>query len=261
MIEIDWNPVPHLGPIPVNWYGFGWAAAYVVGLWLVRRWTPRATLHGDGLDAMSLWVLFGAMIGARLYYIAQNEPAAYLAAPWRILAVWQGGLAYFGGLFGGIGAAYLYTRRHGLSFARVADAFAPAIPVAAAIGRIPCFLDGMDYGTPTRLPWGVTYTNPKSYAPVDGVSRHPDQVYELLGDLVIAGVLLRLRGRVAPGALFLWYLILFSALRFALFFVRGNVPVVGLGLKNGQWTALAILAVAVPALVVATARARSPGRT
>ena len=107
----------------------------------------------------------------------------------------------------------------------------------------------MDYGTPTTLPWGVMYTNPTSYAPTDGVPRHPDQLYELLGDLAIAAALVKLRGRVPQGTLFLSYLILFSLMRFFLFYVRGNVPIVAWGLKNGQWTALAILAVAIPAFV------------
>jgi phosphatidylglycerol:prolipoprotein diacylglycerol transferase len=116
----------------------------------------------------------------------------------------------------------------------------------------------MDYGTPTTLPWGVIYTNAASYAPTDGVPRHPDQVYELLGDLVIAAVLLRLQRRIAmpDGTLFLMYLVLFSVLRFFVFFVRGNVPVVALGLKNAQWTSLVILAVAIPAFLVLCAKRR-----
>lgn len=166
------------------------------------------------------------------------------------------GLAFFGGLTGGTLAAFLYTRREGLPFLRVADLFAPAVPVGAAIGRISCGLAGMDYGTPTSLPWGVVYTNQHGYAPVDGVARHPVQFYELLGDLVIALILVRLRGKPPRGGLFLAYLILFSVLRFFLFFVRGDVGPVGLGLKNAQWTALVILAVALPVLIITGIRNR-----
>jgi phosphatidylglycerol---prolipoprotein diacylglyceryl transferase len=135
-----------------------------------------------------------------------------------------------------------------LSFSRVSDLFAPMIPVGAAIGRTTCGLAGMDYGTPTALPWGVVYTNPNSYAPADGISRHPVQFYELFGDLIIAGILFKLRGKLPDGALFTTYLVLFGTLRFFLFFARGDVPEVALGMKNGQLTALAILAVAVPVL-------------
>jgi len=100
----------------------------------------------------------------------------------------------------------------------------------------------------------VIYTNPNSYAPMDGVPRHPDQYYELLGDLIIAGILIKLRGKLPQSGLFLSYLILFSILRFFVFFVRGSVGPVALGLKNAQWTALSILTVTVPLLIVMLAR-------
>jgi hypothetical protein len=87
----------------------------------------------------------------------------------------------------------------------------------------------MDYGTPTSLPWGVVYSNPESYAPNDGIPRHPDQYYELVGDLVIARVLLRLRGKLPDGALFLVYLVLFSVFRFFLFFCSWKFARCGAG--------------------------------
>lgn len=250
MVTINWDPVPHIGPVPINWYGLGWVAAFLIALWLVRRWAPAMRFSREQVENLALWSLAGAFIGARLYFIAQNDPGAYLREPWRILMVWEGGLAFFGGLFGAVLAAFVYARRHAVPFARAADLFAPAIPIAAAIGRIPCWLAGMDYGTPTRLPWSVIYTHPASYAPNDGIPRHPVQLYELLGDLLIAAMLLKLRGRLPQGALFLTYLVLFSVLRFMLFFVRGDVPIVALGLKNGHWTALAILLVTLPILLV-----------
>lgn len=202
----------------------------------------------------------GTIAGARLYFIVQNDLGAYVREPWRVLAVWEGGLAFFGGLAGGTLAAFLYTRRHKVPFARVADLFAPAIPIGGAIGRISCGLAGMDYGTPTQARWGVVYTHPHSYAPVDGISRHPTQFYEMAGDLAIAVVLLRFRGKLPTGSSFLCYLVLFSILRFFLFFVRGDVPVVAMGLKNGQWTALGILVVSLLGLVVGAFRRHTSSR-
>ena len=256
MIRIDWNPMPHLGPVPVNWYGLTFALGFLVGGWLIWRWADhRPELRAELFSLLS-WTAFGTALGARLYFVAQDNPAAYLRHPWRIFAVWEGGLAYFGGLFGATLAAFIYLRVRRMSFWRVADLFAPAIAIGSAVGRISCGLDGMDYGTPTSLPWGVVYTNSNSYAPVDGVARHPDQFYELLGDLVIATILLRLRGKVPDGVLFLSYLVLFSILRFFVFFVRGNVVPVAFGLKNAQLTALGILVVAVPALAFALTKHR-----
>jgi phosphatidylglycerol:prolipoprotein diacylglycerol transferase len=254
MIKINWDPIGHLWPIPINWYGLTFAIGFLIATWLVWRWAPRFSVPRAKLEGLLLWILIGVVVGARLYYIVQNNPGDYLREPWRIAAVWEGGLAYFGGLFGGISAAYLYTRREGLRFSRFADLFAAAIPVGSAIGRISCGLAGMDYGTPTQLPWGVIYTNPNSYAPTDGIARHPDQYYELLGDLIIAGILIKLRGKLPDSGLFLLYLILFSILRFFIFFVRGSVNPVALGLKNAQWTAIAILSVAAPLLIAAVSR-------
>jgi phosphatidylglycerol:prolipoprotein diacylglycerol transferase len=254
MIEINWNPLPFLGTIPINWYGLNYALAILVGAYLVQRWAPKFDLPREKVEGLLLWIIAGTIIGARLYFLVQNDFTGYLREPWRMLAVWEGGLAFFGGLFGAILAAYLYTQREGLNFPRVADLFAPAVSIGGAIGRISCGLAGMDYGTVTSLPWGVVYTNPHSYAPNDGVARHPVQFYELAGDLVIAGMLIKLRGKLPDGALFLLYLILFSVLRFFLFFVRGDVASVGLGLKNAQWTALVILVVSLTILIFTAMR-------
>jgi phosphatidylglycerol:prolipoprotein diacylglycerol transferase len=254
MIHINWDPKPYLGPIPINWYGLNFVLAFVVSGFLVRKWAPRWGFSKAQIESLLAWILVGTIIGARLYFVVQNDFYDYLTHPWRIAALWEGGLAFFGGLAGGILATYLYARKHGLSFLRLGDLFAPAIPIGGAVGRISCGLDGMDYGTPTSLPWGIVYENPNSFAPIDGVSRHPDQFYELFGDIIIAVVLIKLRDRLPEGATFFLYLVLFSLLRFFLFFVRGNVPDVLLGLKNGQWTALVILAITVPALILSRSR-------
>jgi len=260
-VEINWNPIGHLGPIPINWYGLTMALGFLVGSYLVWRWAPKYEVPREKLDGLLAWIVLGSVIGARIYYVVQNDLYLYLQAPWKILAVWQGGLAFFGGLLGATLAAYLHARRQGLAFSRIADLFAPALPIGAAIGRISCGLAGMDYGTPTRLPWGVIYTNPNSYAPTDGVPRHPDQYYELLGDLLIAGILIKLRGKLRDGGLFLTYLVLFSTLRFFIFFVRGSVDPVAFGLKNAQLTALAILVVAIPMLMNTLKQNRQNTRT
>lgn len=254
MIEINWNPMPYLGPIPINWYGITMALGFLISGYLAWRAAPRYDVPREKIESLMIWIVVGTVVGARVYFLVQNDFASYLQEPWRMLAVWEGGLAFFGGLSGATLAAFLFTLKEKLSFARVSDLFAPYIPIGAAIGRTTCGLAGMDYGTPTTLPWGVVYTNPNSYAPVDGIARHPAQFYEMFGDLIIAGILLKLRGRLPDGALFSAYLILFAMFRFFLFFVRGSVPEVALGLKNAQLTALAILAVAVPAFIWLTAR-------
>lgn len=247
-IQIHWNPIPFIGPLPVNWYGLTFALGTLVGARLVHLWAPRFGVSKERVDQLLIWIIVGTIAGARFYFVVQNDFLGYVSQPWRILAVWEGGLAFFGGLAGATLAGFLFSRRYKLSFARLADLVAPAIPIGGAIGRTSCGLDGMDYGTPTGVPWGVIYTHPSSYAPVDGISRHPTQFYELTGDLLIAAILLGMQRKLREGDLFRLYLVLFSLLRFLLFFVRGDVPVVALGLKNGQWTALVIVGLALASL-------------
>ena len=74
MIRLDWNPVAHLGPIPINWYGLGWVGAFLVGTWLVRRRAGGAGIGRENVENLSLWILLGAYAGARVYYVAQNDP-------------------------------------------------------------------------------------------------------------------------------------------------------------------------------------------
>lgn len=253
MININWDPIPYLGPIPINWYGLTFLLGFLVGGFLTYRWAPKFGVPRESIVDLLIWIIIGTAVGARLYFIAQNDPGDYISHPLKIFAVWEGGLAYFGGLFGGLLGAFLFTWRERLQFLRVADLFAPAILIGSAIGRISCGLAGMDYGTNTSLPWGVVYTNPNSYAPNDGVARHPVQFYELIGDLIIAGVLIKLQRRFPQGVIFFAYLILFSILRFFLFFMRGDVAPVGFGLKNAQWTAFVILIVAASAALIVNA--------
>ncbi len=102
MIELHWNPVSHLGPIPINWYGITLALGFVVGGYLTWRWAPMLGVAREKIEGLVLRILVGSVAGARFYYIVQNDFGSYLREPWRMFSVWEGGLAFFGGLFGGI---------------------------------------------------------------------------------------------------------------------------------------------------------------
>jgi phosphatidylglycerol:prolipoprotein diacylglycerol transferase len=132
---------------------------------------------------------------------------------------------------------------------RFLDVVMPAAVLAQAIGRIGCTINGCCYGIPTSLPWGLVYTQEESVylllGEPQGVPVHPTQVYELLGDLVIFGILWKLRGRLKPeGSLTLVYFILYPLLKFSVHFLRAGTPFF-FGLQEAQFVSLLVLAVAV----------------
>ena len=205
-------------------------------------------LTKDSIDRLLLWILVGVILGARLYYVFQNDFSAYVIHPWRVFAVWEGGLAFFGGLGGGIAAAYLCCRHYGFDFWEVSDVFTPAIPIAAAIGRISCGLDGMDYGTPTAA-MGSGLSESQLVRTRGWCTTTPRPILRTGRGLGCRSDPAAIAAEIAPRFVLFVYLIAFSGLRFFVFFFRGNVAPVGLGLKNAQWTALAILVVSVAAML------------
>ena len=140
----------------------------------------------------------------------------YSANPGSIFAFWEGGLAVWGGILGGALTALVFARITGLALAPYADQIAPGLILAQAIGRIGDIINGEHFSTPTGLPWGIIYTHPNS--PSYGLPpAHPAVAYELLMDLLIFGILWKLRGRFPPGgSLFMLYLALYSFGRFFL---------------------------------------------
>ena len=88
MIDINWNPIPQLGPIPINWYGITYMLGFIVGGYLTLRRSSKFEIAREKVEGLLLWIVIGTVVGARLYYIAQKDPGAYLSEPWRMLAVW-----------------------------------------------------------------------------------------------------------------------------------------------------------------------------
>lgn len=91
MIEINWDPISYLGPIPINWYGITLVLGFLVGGYLVWRWAPRYDVPRAKVESLMMWILVGTVVGARAYFLVQNDFGSYLAEPWRMFAVWEGG--------------------------------------------------------------------------------------------------------------------------------------------------------------------------
>lgn len=130
-----------------------------------------------------------------------------------MLAIWHGGLAIHGAVLGGLVVSILYTRQQKINLTAFLDTLSPPLILGQAIGRIGCFLNGDAHGYPTRMPWGLVYS-PESPAGqmFPGQPLHPTQLYELILNLVIFGILWKIRTRLKiDGQLFVIYMMLYSA--------------------------------------------------
>ncbi len=248
MITIGIDPILiSLGSFSISWHSLFMIVAIVVGVWLPARLVAKAGLSVDTLYSMALWAIPGGIIGARLVHVIDYW-SFYSANPGLILALWKGGLALWGGILGGTLTAVIFARISGFPLARYADPAALGLILAQAIGRIGDVINGEHISKGTNLLWGVVYTHLNS--PSYGLPpSHLAVGYELLMDLIIFGVLWKLRGRVRPdGAIFLLYLVTYSFGRFFLSFLRLDSNTVLLGLNQPQWLSLIVLATALPLL-------------
>ncbi len=250
MITININPILfRLGPLAVSWHSLlivvGIVAAVVMVRWLVMQ---RSRLSVDTLYSITIWGIPGGVIGARLVHVVDYWDS-YMANPGRIFAIWQGGLAIWGAILGGVVTIVIYGWVKKFPIGRYVDIMTPGLILAQAIGRIGDIINGEHFSTVTSLPWAVIYTHPESPA-FGRVPTHPAVAYEMLMDLVILGILWRLLGRFRPdGALFMVYLILYSVGRFFLSFLRLDSNTVFLTLNQPQWICAIAVVVAVTWLV------------
>lgn len=209
-----------IGNFEITTFGVLVALGALAGLWVFSRELRRSGLSPDGVDAAVIGVL-GGLAGAKIVWAVEFRGDA----PFLSLLLSRGGLSWFGGFLGGVGAGLWALRRRGIPIVAALSAATPALAVGHAIGRIGCFLVGDDYGRPTALPWGVAF--PEGLPPTSGPV-HPTQLYEAAGLALIAWVLVRWRRGGAPDAMiFARYLVMAGALRFGIEFVRVNAPVVG----------------------------------
>lgn len=205
-----------IGPIRVHFYALFMLAAIIAATAIAARRMRRSGIpRGTALD-IAVWAVPIGIIGGRLYHVV-THPGDYFYAGadlWRVLYVWEGGLAIFGSItFGAIGA-WIGARRQGVRFVVFADALAPGLLLAQAVGRIGNYFNQELFGTPTTLPWGLEI-DPSSPAFPPGLSPdtvfHPLFLYEMLWNLAgVAIVLLierlaRHRPGSAIGTYFIWY--------------------------------------------------------
>ncbi len=260
------NPFPpgiHIGPFELRFYGLAYAIAFLVGGWVATRHLERRGVPASVSQNIAFWTIVFGLVGARLYFVVQSGWWWYLTHPQHILAVWEGGMAFFGAIFAAVIVLFVMSRRYQISFWDLLDAGVLFAAVGQPIGRLGNFMNGEILGPPSNLPWAVRYTNPESMAPHLGVAYQPANLYEALGTLCILALLLYLRRRgVASGVLGLTYLVLYPVSQLILFNWRTDyeTPVILWGLKQAQLTSVAMLAVVVPVAIWLWASRHGPFR-
>lgn len=239
MFTISIDPIIfNIGHFAVRWYGIILTIAMAVGIWLTAREAERKGFKKDDVYDAALWIVVGGLIGARLFHVLDHWSHEYAANPIRALYIWEGGLAIWGALIGGLIAGALIAWRRGWRFPKLLDAAAPGLVLAQAIGRVACVITGDAMGKPTNGPFGFAYTNPNVMVPQLGVYYTPMPVYELVINLGIFAVLWQLRKRNwVDGKLFLVYLTLYSLERFFLSFTS-SYRIIAFGLTQSQIVAV-----------------------
>ncbi|WP_439497712.1 prolipoprotein diacylglyceryl transferase [Bosea sp. (in: a-proteobacteria)] len=181
-----------LGPLSVKWYGLAYVAGLIGGWWYARRLVSSPGLWGtskhpaaDELDDMLLWVALGVVLGGRLGFVLFYDLERYLARPQDIVAIWQGGMSFHGGLLGAATALFLFARKRGYPALSVFDLAAAVVPIGLFLGRIANFINAELWGRPAPdLPFAMVFPN------AGPLPRHPSQLYEALGEGILLFILL-----------------------------------------------------------------------
>ena len=244
------------GDFILHTFGLIVAIAGIVAIVFVRREARRRGLDGEAAADVALITLFVGFAGSRILYV-RLDLKFVLAHPFEIIAIWHGGLVWYGGLLAAAPAAIWLARRRNLPPLVMADVLAPAVMLGLAIGRIGCLMAGDDFGKVADRPhwWTLTFTDPHALMPREflGKPLYPSQPLMGLGAFTIFLILLALRSRVkTPGNLALVMGALYAVHRFFIEMTRGDairgfvIPGV---LSTSQFVSVVVFPIAVGLLI------------
>jgi phosphatidylglycerol---prolipoprotein diacylglyceryl transferase len=265
------------GPISIRWYALSYIAGLLLGwayvlrllrtqkLWAGVPFMGKPPMTADDVGDLFVWITLGVIIGGRLGYVllygmlycgfaghgapaCNGLPEAYFTNPVKIIAAWEGGMSFHGGLIGVLIAIVAFCYKRNLRLFSVADLIAAATPIGLFFGRIANFINGELWGKITDVPWAMVF--PNAFPP--GVPRHPSQLYEagmegILLFLALRFLMLRVQIHRAPGAMIASFLTLYGLFRFIGEFFRDSESKIygwfsmGQALSLPMWIAAAFL--------------------
>lgn len=233
----------HLGPLRVTFYGILVMSGVVVA-WLVTR--NRFVARGGSAEVAErivIRVVIWGFIGARIAYVSTHL-SRFEGEWWKVIAIWEGGIAIFGGLTAGAIAMYVYSKKYGASFPDFLDSVAPAVPFAQAIGRWGNYFNQELFGTPTDLPWGLEIepqNRPSQYTEFE--TFHPTFLYESILNVSLAFLIIWIGNRYPSmrGRLIGVYFLGYGVIRFSMELIRTDTTFRFLGLSRNAWVSIAVM--------------------
>ena len=233
----------NIGPLRVTFYGILVMTGVVVG-WLITR-NRFVARGGDGeiAERIVIRVVIWGFLGARLAYVSTHLDR-FDGEWWKVIAIWEGGLAIYGGLTAGAIALVYYARKWGASLPDFLDSIAPAVPAAQAIGRWGNYFNQELFGTPTDLPWGLEIApqnRPEAYP--DAETFHPTFLYESILNVILVLVIIWVGNRFPSmrGRLIGVYFVGYGLIRFLMELIRTDTTFRFLGLSRNGWVSIAVI--------------------
>jgi len=276
-------PYPHIdpvllhlgGPFEIRWYALAYIAGIVLAWWGIARALRNKTLWAyppfkgrppateDEIGDLVVWATLGIILGGRLGWVliygtvlcsvtpayapfCDGLPMGFLTDPVRIIAAWEGGMSFHGGLLGSALAVWLFCRRRKLSLLPVADLACAFAPIGLFFGRLANFINGELWGRAANVPWAMIFPH------AGDAPRHPSQLYEAALEGLLLFVLMQialrlLRAHERPGLLSAWFFAGYGTFRFICEFYRepdtqfiGPISM-GMALSIPVWLAAAAL--------------------
>ncbi len=253
----------YLGPLPLRAYAIMILIGIAAAIWIGdRRWRERGGSEGTVAD-VAVWAVPFGVIGGRIYHVI-TSPEPYFGPngdPLQALEIWKGGLGIWGAISLGAVGAWIGCRRQGVRLSSFADAVAPGVLVAQAIGRLGNWFNQELFGGPTTLPWGLMIDpahRPPGYEQY--ATFHPTFLYELLWNLAGAAFIIWLdrRFRLGHGRVFWAYVVVYTLGRVWIEMLRIDTAEQVLGLRLNVWTSIIVALLGAVAFVISTRR--RPGR-
>ena len=252
----------HVGPLTIRWYALAYIAGLVLGWWVIRRvvaddryWNGKKRPFPASVDDLIVYCAFGVIVGGRLGNVLFYDPGYYFAHPLDIFKVWEGGMAFHGGLIGCFLGMALFSWRYRAPLLTVTDLVSLVAPIGLFFGRIANFIRPELWGRPTDVPWAVVFPG------TDGLPRHPSQIYEALLEGLIAFVILFALARGGalrrPGLIAGAFGVLYGAARIFGEFFREPDPRLedlGRGLTMGMVLSAPMIVIGLALIAVSLAR-------